>query len=110
MNDTWDRAAFAKKFEAEKKATGGDEKIFACCKTKLCRSSYAADEIAKNDDSMKFKMLKAAGFDLWVDQLEAATEHAQAMYKSLADDPASINMLAWILLWNDAQGRIEKDR
>ncbi len=107
VNGSWDREAFAKEFKAQQEAERAMQEIFALLQNEDFDGALKLiDATIAKTDKTELKMLKLQVL-LAAKKMEQAVEHLQAMYTSLVDDPASVNMLAWNLYEMAAQGRIE---
>lgn len=106
---TWDRAAFAKQIEEQKKAEKAMEEIFALLqKQDFDGAIKLIDQAAASKpDDMQLNMLKLQVLIVG-EKSEAATEHLQSLFKKLAGEPEATNMVAWNIYEMAAQGRLQK--
>lgn len=106
---TWDRAAFAKQLEEQKKSEKAMEEIFALLQKQDFDGAIKLIDQAAADkpDDMQLNMLKLQVLIVG-EKTAAATEHLQSLYKKLASEPEATNMIAWNMYEMAAQGRLQK--
>ena len=106
---TWDRTAFAKQLEEQKKAEKAMEEIFALLqKQDFDGAIKLIDQAAASKpDDMQLNMLKLQVLIVG-EKTEAAAEHLQSLFKKLAGEPEATNMVAWNIYEMAAQGRLQK--
>lgn len=105
----WDREAFAKELKARQEAEKAMQDIFALLQKqdfdgalKLIDQAAAAQP-----QDMQLSMLKLQVL-IVSEKTDAANEHLQGLYKTLASEPEAVNMIAWNIYEMAAQERISK--
>ncbi len=107
VDGSWDREAFAAQFKEKQEMELAMQSIGGLVQAKKFDEALEViDRLAKKNDSFQFKMMKLQIL-LMADRKDAFVENVNQMYKALADDPASLNMLAWNLYEMTTQAKID---